>query len=151
MTGGAPLVQSIVDSGLLDSGGGNNHYTALVVAALCAAGDYDAHLGTLKASYRRAATRWWPLREQVPGASVRAPGAASLSGLTCQKIRPAAPYCLTPRPPAFRLSLAPLFMWTGRAERPAPGLESLSAGRAGRGGAPVGPGRAGLRSRPTPQ
>ena len=75
MTGGAPLVQSIVDSGLLDSGGGTNHYTALVVAALCAAGDYDAHLVTLRNSYRaRRDTLVAALREYLPQASVRAPG-----------------------------------------------------------------------------
>jgi len=74
MTGGAPLVQSIVDSGLLDSGGGNNHYTALVVAALCAAGDYDAHLLTLRASYRaRREALVSALQQHLPAAQVRAP------------------------------------------------------------------------------
>ena len=76
MTGGAELVQSIVDSGLLDSGGGSNHYTALVVAALCAAGDYDANLVTLRDNYRaRRDTLVAALDQYLPsGCTVRAPG-----------------------------------------------------------------------------
>jgi DNA-binding transcriptional MocR family regulator len=74
MTGGAPLVQSIVNGGLLDSGGGNNHYTALVVTALCAAGDYDAHLLTLRGSYRaRREALVGALQQHLPAAQVRAP------------------------------------------------------------------------------
>lgn len=76
MTGAAELVQSIVDGGLLDSGGGINHYTALVVAALCAAGDYDSHLVTLRDSYRaRRDVLVAALRQHLPaGCRVRSPG-----------------------------------------------------------------------------
>ncbi len=76
MTGSAELVQGIVDGGLLDSGGGTNHYTALVVAALCAAGDYDANLVRLRDNYRaRRDTLVAALRQYLPsGCQVQAPG-----------------------------------------------------------------------------
>jgi 2-aminoadipate transaminase len=81
LTGGAELVQRIVDDGLLDSGGGINHYTALVVAALCAAGDYDRNLEALRRSYRhRRDVLIGALREQLPaGWQVRAPGGGFFS------------------------------------------------------------------------
>ena len=76
LTAGPELVQRIVDSGLLDSGGGVNHYTALVVAALCAAGDYDANLLALRHSYRaRRDALVTTLRDHLPaGCTVRTPG-----------------------------------------------------------------------------
>jgi 2-aminoadipate transaminase len=76
LTASPDLVQDIVESGLLDSGGGVNHYTALVVAALCAAGDYDANLTALRLSYRaRRDALLASLREHLPaGCTVRAPG-----------------------------------------------------------------------------
>ena len=52
LTAGRELVTRLTDSGLLDSGGGINHYTALVVAVLCAAGDYDVNLQNLRHAYR---------------------------------------------------------------------------------------------------
>ena len=75
LTAGPELVQRIVDNGLLDSGGGVNHYTALVVAALCAAGDYDANLISLRQSYReRRDALVTSLRQHLPASwVVRAP------------------------------------------------------------------------------
>jgi DNA-binding transcriptional MocR family regulator len=76
LTGGVELVQSLVNGGLLDSGGGVNHYTALVVAALCAAGDYDANLVALRRHYReRRDALVSALRQRLPPAcQVHAPG-----------------------------------------------------------------------------
>ncbi|HJZ48950.1 MAG TPA: aminotransferase class I/II-fold pyridoxal phosphate-dependent enzyme, partial [Roseiflexaceae bacterium] len=42
----------IIGSGLLDSGGGVNHFAALVVAAFCISGQYDEQIVRLRASYR---------------------------------------------------------------------------------------------------
>jgi len=76
LTAGADLVQDIVESGLLDSGGGVNHYTALVVTALCAAGDYDSNLIALRQGYRaRRDALLASLRDHLPpGFTVRPPG-----------------------------------------------------------------------------
>jgi len=52
LTADAALVARLADSGLRDSGGGVNHFTALVVAALCAAGEYDANVARLRLAYR---------------------------------------------------------------------------------------------------
>ncbi len=53
MTGPSQSIQRITKGGLLDSGGGINHFTALVVAELCASGEYDRQLEQLKMLYRR--------------------------------------------------------------------------------------------------
>ncbi|MDW8327037.1 MAG: PLP-dependent aminotransferase family protein [Anaerolineales bacterium] len=45
-------IRRIVDSGLRDSGGGVNHYTAMVVGALCAAGEFEKQVERLRAEYR---------------------------------------------------------------------------------------------------
>lgn len=52
LTGGRALVQRIANGGLLDSGGGINHFTALAVAELCLAGDYVTQAAQLRAAYR---------------------------------------------------------------------------------------------------
>jgi DNA-binding transcriptional MocR family regulator len=52
LTGGSEAITRMAGGGLLDSGGGINHFTALVVAELCASGDYDAQVETLRAAYR---------------------------------------------------------------------------------------------------
>jgi DNA-binding transcriptional MocR family regulator len=52
LTGGSEAILRIADGGLLDSGGGINHFTALVVAELCASGDFDAQVETLRTAYR---------------------------------------------------------------------------------------------------
>ncbi len=45
-------IRRIVDSGLRDSGGGVNHYIAMVVGALCATGEFERQVERLKAEYR---------------------------------------------------------------------------------------------------
>ncbi len=76
LTAGRGLVQRLVEGGLLDSGGGINHYTALVVAALCAAGDYDRNLENLRRTYReRRDVLVSTLQASLPpGCTVRSPG-----------------------------------------------------------------------------
>jgi len=76
LTAGRELVERLINGGLLDSGGGINHYTALVVAELCACGDYDTNLDHLRRSYReRRDVLVSTLRECLPPAyRVNAPG-----------------------------------------------------------------------------
>ena len=76
LTGGPDLINALSNGGLLDSGGGLNHFTALVVAALCQAGDYDPHVARLIAAYRlRRDTLVAALREHLPsGCRVETPG-----------------------------------------------------------------------------
>jgi DNA-binding transcriptional MocR family regulator len=52
LTAGAATTGRIIDSGLLDSGGGVNHFTALIVAQFCASGRYDQQIAQLRAAYR---------------------------------------------------------------------------------------------------
>ena len=52
LTGPSALVQKIVNSGLRDSGGGANHFAAMVVAAFCGLGLYDDHVASLRDAYR---------------------------------------------------------------------------------------------------
>lgn len=51
ITGAAEYIHKMVDSGLRDSGGGLNHYTAMVVGALCLAGDFDEQVALFKREY----------------------------------------------------------------------------------------------------
>ena len=52
LTGGSETIMRMAKGGLLDSGGGINHFMALVVAELCAGGDFDAQVEKLRAAYR---------------------------------------------------------------------------------------------------
>jgi DNA-binding transcriptional MocR family regulator len=52
LAGQADQLRRFSDGGLRDSGGGVNHYAAMMVGALCAAGDFDAQVLILKAEYR---------------------------------------------------------------------------------------------------
>jgi DNA-binding transcriptional MocR family regulator len=52
LTAGPAIAGRLIGSGLLDSGGGVNHFTALVVTAFCASGQYDEQIVRLRASYR---------------------------------------------------------------------------------------------------
>jgi len=52
LTAGPAIAGRLIGSGLLDSGGGVNHFAALVVTAFCASGQYDQQIETLRASYR---------------------------------------------------------------------------------------------------
>jgi DNA-binding transcriptional MocR family regulator len=52
LTADSDLIRSITQNGLLDSGGGLNHFCAMAVSTLCEAGDYDAHIAHLISAYR---------------------------------------------------------------------------------------------------
>lgn len=52
LTAPAALVDRFIKSGVIDSGGGVNHFAAMVVAAMCASGDYDAQVTRLCNAYR---------------------------------------------------------------------------------------------------
>lgn len=52
LTADAALVARITGGGLLDSGGGVNHFTAVTVAAFCLAGRFDEQASRLRAAYR---------------------------------------------------------------------------------------------------
>jgi 2-aminoadipate transaminase len=69
-------IAQFVQGGLLDSGGGINHFTALVVAELCANGDFDRQVARLCAAYRtQRDTFLAALSEHLPaGASWQRPG-----------------------------------------------------------------------------
>ena len=74
LTGPGELVRRMVEGGLLDSGGGINHFTALAVAVLCEAGDFDAQVVVLRAAYsERREALVAALREHLPGCGVRRP------------------------------------------------------------------------------
>jgi DNA-binding transcriptional MocR family regulator len=64
------------DGGLRDSGGAPNFATAMMVAALCAAGDFDTHGVRLRAAYReRRDTLAGALHESLPdGCAFDVPG-----------------------------------------------------------------------------
>jgi DNA-binding transcriptional MocR family regulator len=69
-------IQRIVDGGLLDSGGGHNHFAACVVAALCESGEYETQVDKLRAAYReRRDALLDALQAHLPaGCVVRRPG-----------------------------------------------------------------------------
>jgi DNA-binding transcriptional MocR family regulator len=76
LNAGPELVGALSNGGLLDSGGGLSHFSALMVAALCLAGDYDPHVAHLIATYRaRRDALVAALAEHLPqGCQVSAPG-----------------------------------------------------------------------------
>jgi DNA-binding transcriptional MocR family regulator len=52
LTAGPAIAGRLIGSGLLDSGGGVNHFAALVVTAFCISGHYDQQIERLRESYR---------------------------------------------------------------------------------------------------
>ncbi|MGQ0603084.1 MAG: aminotransferase-like domain-containing protein, partial [Anaerolineales bacterium] len=52
LTGHADQMRRFADGGLRDSGGGVNHYAAMMVGALCTAGDFDKQVAALQTEYR---------------------------------------------------------------------------------------------------
>jgi 2-aminoadipate transaminase len=75
LTAGRSLVSKLAHSGLLDSGGGINHFTALVVTIVCQSGDYDAQIKHLCSAYReRRDSLLHALESHLPeGCSWKAP------------------------------------------------------------------------------
>jgi DNA-binding transcriptional MocR family regulator len=52
LTGGRGLVRRLVESGLRDSGGGVNHFAAMVAAEFSAEGRFETHVAGLRAAYQ---------------------------------------------------------------------------------------------------
>jgi 2-aminoadipate transaminase len=52
LTAGSTIAGQLIGSGLLDSGGGVNHFTSLMVTAFCDSGQYDQQISRLRAAYR---------------------------------------------------------------------------------------------------
>ncbi len=52
LTADAAMAQRTIGSGVIDSGGGINHFTAMVVAQFCASGAFDAQVARFRAAYR---------------------------------------------------------------------------------------------------
>lgn len=70
LTARSNLVSRLVECGLLDSGGGFNHFTALTVAMLCEAGDFDSTLAIIREAYKAKRDALVSgLREQLPDAA----------------------------------------------------------------------------------
>ncbi len=70
LTADASIARRIVDIGILDSGGGIAHLSALTVAAYATRNDYPAHVDDLRALYRaRRDALLAALAEHLPGAS----------------------------------------------------------------------------------
>ncbi|HEX5691203.1 MAG TPA: PLP-dependent aminotransferase family protein, partial [Roseiflexaceae bacterium] len=52
LTAGSDLIARLVGSGLRDSGGGLNHFAAMIVAEFCTSGQFDPHVAGLRDTYR---------------------------------------------------------------------------------------------------
>lgn len=76
LTAGPAIAGRLIGSGLLDSGGGVNHFAALVVTAFCLSGQYDQQIERLRESYRtrRDALLEGMSRYLPPGCQWTAPG-----------------------------------------------------------------------------
>lgn len=75
LTGSGAMLDALAGLGLVDSGGGLNHATALAMADFCASGAYDAHLGQIRSRYRtQRDTLVSALRRHLPMAAFTVPG-----------------------------------------------------------------------------
>lgn len=52
MTASRDIIMRLTEGGLLDSGGGINHFTALAVTLLCESGDFDVQIVRFRDTYR---------------------------------------------------------------------------------------------------
>ncbi len=52
LTGHPGIAQAMINGGVRDSGGGTNHFTAMMVAALCDMDLYEPHVAELRQAYR---------------------------------------------------------------------------------------------------
>jgi DNA-binding transcriptional MocR family regulator len=53
LTAGRSIIRRLAEGGLLDSGGGINHFTALVIAEFCASGEYQTQVQRFRHIYCR--------------------------------------------------------------------------------------------------
>ena len=77
LTASASLIHKHTGSGLLDSGGGVNQFTAMAVSALCTAGDFDAQVARFQSAYKE---RRGCAAERVGGISAARLHVASTGG-----------------------------------------------------------------------
>jgi DNA-binding transcriptional MocR family regulator len=84
LNGSADQIRRIVESGLRDSGGGVNPYTAMTVATLCESGEYERQVARYETSYRarRDALHDALLEHLPPGCSWLKPGGGYFIWLT---------------------------------------------------------------------
>lgn len=67
ITGPEPIVQQLCLCGMLDSGGGINHLTAMIVHSFCQSGAFEQHVTMLRSSYAARHTALdQALRESLP-------------------------------------------------------------------------------------
>jgi DNA-binding transcriptional MocR family regulator len=89
LTGDPSVVRTLAARGMVDSGGGVNHTTALAMAAFGGSGDYDRHLARIRAGYRaRRDALTAALREHAPATPFRPPAGGWFVWL---ELPPAAP------------------------------------------------------------
>lgn len=75
LTGRGELIHRIVSSGLRDSGGGVNHFAAMMVSEFCEQGFFDRQVGRLREAYRaRRDALAQALADNLPGGSFSLPG-----------------------------------------------------------------------------
>lgn len=75
LTGNADFLGRLKDGGLRDSGGGVNHFTAMLVAAMCREGLYDSQIEKLRTAYRsRRDVLTAAIQRELPEATFVKPG-----------------------------------------------------------------------------
>ena len=76
LTAGPELISRLVGSGLRDSGGGINHFAAMIAAEFCTSGQFESHVARLRDVYRarRDALLSGLADHLPPGCDVLAPG-----------------------------------------------------------------------------
>ena len=76
LTANAVMTQRTIGSGVIDSGGGINHFTAMVVAQFCASSAFDTQVARFRAAYRgrRDALLAGLAAHLPPGCAVTPPG-----------------------------------------------------------------------------
>lgn len=75
LNGDAEFLSRLKNGGLRDSGGGVNHFTSLVIAAMCREGLYEAQIEKLKNAYRaRRDTLSAAVARELPEATFTKPG-----------------------------------------------------------------------------
>jgi DNA-binding transcriptional MocR family regulator len=83
LTGKGEFVQRMAAGGLRDSGGGVNHFAAMMVAALCKTGLYDAQVENLRDAYRtRRDALMEKIHRELPEATFVEPGGGFFVWLT---------------------------------------------------------------------
>lgn len=98
LTGSKDFLERIAQGGLRDSGGGVNHFTAMMVAAMCREGLYDSQVDKLRTAYHsRRDTLCEAITRELPEATFKKPGGGFFiwlkmpDGMDTQVLRSRAP------------------------------------------------------------